>query len=137
MEAKRPSVKLIVINGEGEVLIATSGRSGSKRFPGGGIESETVEEAARRELFEETNLVAIYMIYLGTIEGTFSSKNTTMAHGLRPGDASKEHYFLIQRYSGEPEAGDDVASLEWIPMDQVEDILTYKTQKEGWRLWEP
>lgn len=135
MEAKRPSVKLIVINGEREVLIATSRRSGSKRFPGGGIEpGEKVKDAARRELFEETNLVAISMIYLGVIEGTFSSKNTTMAHGLRPGDASKEHYFLINRYSGEPETGDDVSALEWIPEDQVENMLTYETQKEGWRL---
>lgn len=52
MSAKRPSVKLIVINGEREVLIATSSRSGSKKFPGGGIEpGESIDKAAERESF--------------------------------------------------------------------------------------
>ena len=134
MSAKRPSVKLIVIN-EREVLIATSSRSGSKKFPGGGIESgEGIVEAAERELLEETHLVAVAMQYLGKIEGTFSAQNQNMSHGLKPGDATEEHYFLVSRYSGEPHADDDACQLEWVSIDQVKGLLTYDTQKQGFDL---
>lgn len=135
MSAKRPSVKLIVINGEREVLIATSSRSGSKKFPGGGIESgEDIVGAAERELLEETHLVAVAMQYLGKIEGTFSAQNQNMSHGLKPGDATEEHYFFVKQYMGEPHADDDACQLEWVPIDRVKEILTYDTQKQGFSL---
>ena len=72
MLAKRPSVKLIVIN-EREVLIATSSRVGVKSSQVVELNLESIVEA-ERELLEETGLVAVAMQYLGKIEGTFLLK---------------------------------------------------------------
>lgn len=56
---KRPRVRVLVTNENGEVLLVKSVVSKSKKwtFPGGGVNrSESLEAAARRELHEETGI---------------------------------------------------------------------------------
>ena len=67
-----PHSVVILFNEEGKVLLEERRDDGYFDFPGGGIDiKETAEEAAKRELFEETGLIAdslqLFKVYSGEI----------------------------------------------------------------------
>ena len=67
-----PHSVVVLFNEKGEVLLEERADDGYFDFPGGGIDlKESAEEAARRELLEETGLVAdeldLFKVYSGEI----------------------------------------------------------------------
>ena len=67
-----PHSVVVLFNDEGKVLLEERADDGYFDFPGGGIDlKETAEEAAYRELLEETGLVAdkleLFKVYSGEI----------------------------------------------------------------------
>ena len=88
---------VIVENEKGEVLLQRRADNHCWGYAGGSVElDEVVEEAARRELYEETGLVAGKM----TLFGVFSGKET---HYIYPnGDevSNVDIVFLCKEYSG-------------------------------------
>lgn len=61
---------VIVVNKSGELLLQRRRDNGCWGYPGGGAEiDEVVEEAARRELFEETGLTANTLELFGVFSG--------------------------------------------------------------------
>ena len=63
---------VVLFNEEGKVLLEKRSDDSFYDFPGGGIDlKETAEEAAKRELFEETGLVAdeleLFKVYSGEV----------------------------------------------------------------------
>ena len=67
-----PHSVVVLFNEKGEVLLEERADDGYFDFPGGGIDlKESAEEAAKRELLEETGLVAdeldLFKVYSGEI----------------------------------------------------------------------
>ena len=101
-----------VVVHDGTLLLIERGRGagiGSWSIPGGRVElGETLEAAARRELLEETALVARDAHPIGVVERI-----------------SDEWHFVIHDFLVTVEdpqlarAGDDAAAIEWVPLSEV------------------
>jgi len=99
----RDGVSLIVRQRDA-VLLVERGKApfaGTWAFPGGSVEpGETADDAARRELLEETGLAAERLAQVQTVTLPTEPPLTLMV-------------FEVTRWSGEPRAGSDAASLTW------------------------
>lgn len=124
----RPCVGIICFRGD-DVLLIRRGRpprQGEWSIPGGKVEfGERAEDAALRELKEETGVTAQLCGLVDVIDGLF------------PVDAPSTHYLLCDYaarwVSGDPVAGDDAAAAQFVsPADLAEIPLWEKT----WRIIE-
>lgn len=110
-------VGAVVFRG-GDVLIIKRGKApflGQWSIPGGGLhEGERLEDAAVREVMEET---AVSVRLLGLI-GVFEALPQT-----RAGEGFLRHTLMIdyaaEWLSGEPVAGDDAAAAEFAPYEEA------------------
>ena len=101
-----------VVVHDGALLLIERGRgagAGSWSIPGGRVElGESLEEATRRELLEETGLVAREVTPLGVVERI-----------------SNEWHFVIHDFlvtvedAAGARAGDDAAAIEWVPLAET------------------
>ena len=66
--AFRKCAGVVVFNKNGKVFVANRlGMDDAWQFPQGGVEkNETIEEAAKRELFEETSITSVKLIHTET-----------------------------------------------------------------------
>ena len=97
---------------EGRLLLVRRGRgpaAGAWSVPGGRLETgETLAEAVLRELAEETGLEGVCDELVGWVE--------------RMGP---DHHYVILDFAvtvlepREPQAGDDAAEAEWVPLDEI------------------
>ncbi len=104
------TVDCVVLDGEGRVLLIRRGRppfAGAYAFPGGFVDvGETVENAARRELMEETGVKAGKL----ALVGVYSDPSRD------PRGHTVSVVFLTRPRSGKAKAkaGDDAAAVEWV-----------------------
>jgi 8-oxo-dGTP diphosphatase len=98
----------VAVDGKGRVLLVRRGHppfKGKHALPGGFVEiGETVEEACRRELMEETGVKAGRLRLLGVYS---DPKRDPRAHTCSV-------VFLARIARATPKAGDDAAAAEWI-----------------------
>jgi 8-oxo-dGTP diphosphatase len=115
----------VVIKDKREVLLIKN-PSNIWTFPKGHIEKgETREEAAVREVKEETNVDAQIVTYLGEISYFFTWG------GVR---IYKTVYFFLMRYiSGIPVPSWEVKDARFFPLNRAESMLKYKGDKEIFR----
>ena len=113
---------VILVNGQGQVLLQRRADNGMWGYHGGCVELyEDVEQAARRELLEETGLVAGKM----TLYGVFSGP--ALAFTYPNGDQASvvDCVFLCDAYSGDlrmqPE---EVSELRWFSPDALPEQIT-------------
>jgi len=102
---------VIVVNAQGEVLLQRRVDNGLWGYHGGCVELyENTQDAARRELYEETGLTAGEM----TLLGVFSGKE--IAYTYPNGDQASigDVVYVCRDYSGELRAqADEVSALRW------------------------
>ena len=93
--------------------------AGQWSIPGGQIkQGEKEEQAARRELFEETGIKA------GTLE-----KVTTIRAQIEGRDYVL-HDYLALSWQGVPKAGDDALKAQFFPLDQITSLAMWEEAKK-------
>ncbi|MFX0056423.1 MAG: NUDIX domain-containing protein [Promethearchaeota archaeon] len=108
-----PAVDVAVVDGE-MLLLVKRGRDPYKdswALPGGFVEyGETVEEAAAREVLEETGI----RVTLEAILGVYSDpRRDPRGHTITT-------VFIARPVAGEPVAGDDAAEASWVSLESLE-----------------
>ena len=113
----------MICRNENRFLLVKRGKEplkGSLAFPGGGVEAgESSEQAAHRELLEETGLTCGHLRLIDTID--------LSKEGLY-GSVYNLSIFRATHISGIEQAGDDAVSLHWLSVDEMlNHIVTVST----------
>lgn len=120
-EMKRCRAKataLYIVNSK--LLIAKQNNSKVFGIPGGAIEpGETVEEALKRELKEETNLLLKKMTF-------WDSYITSIRTDGRP----NVNIFFLVECDGEPRPTEEFSEFKWISHSDIEDPQLSNTIRE-------
>jgi 8-oxo-dGTP diphosphatase len=107
------------------VLLVHRARYDDWSFPKGGVEEgETLEQAAVREVKEETGLACQVARKLTTARYSYRT---------RKGDERPKvvHYFLMRPTGGHPQAaGDEVDAVEWFDAEAAERKLSYERDRK-------
>ncbi|HTV71071.1 MAG TPA: NUDIX domain-containing protein [Rhizobiaceae bacterium] len=123
-----PSVSVAVLDGD-RVLLVLRGREPSRglyAFPGGRVEpGETDEEAAAREVFEETGLTV----------SNLTEYQTVFISGMRDGVSVRYRLrvFETQTHAGTPVAGDDAEAFGWFGLADLDRLPMARSMAEATR----
>ena len=92
-------------------------------LPKGHIEAgETAEEAAVREVEEETGIIGRVVAPLGTIDFWFVAEDRRVHKTV--------HHFLLRALGGELSDSDvEVSEVAWVPLEELESRLAYADER--------
>jgi mutator protein MutT len=110
-----PTVDAIIQNSTSILLVKRSKDPFKNQFalPGGFVnEGETIEEAIKREVYEETSLEVHPIDILGVYS---DPKRDPRGHMMTV-------VFIVLIIKGNPNAGDDAKEISWIPIQKINDI---------------
>ena len=121
---KKESAGGVIVNEFNEIAVVFTDTK-SWQFPKGTIEKgEEYFETALREIKEETGLTELKLISKLPVYTRISSKTK------EPRDL---HYFLFHVKKQELKPSMEITDAKWIPLNRIEDLLTYKEDKEFFR----
>jgi len=93
------------------------------RLPKGKVaRRETLEQAALREVREETGLAGRIVAPLGRVDYTYGEAGSAVAKTV--------HFFLMEWESGVAETPDgELERIAWVPIEAARQSLTYDTER--------
>lgn len=112
-----PHSVVVLFNDENKVLVEIRADDGFYDFPGGGVDlNETHEDCAKRELTEETGLIADELTLFKTYRGAITHYVYYDGNEIYGIDA----IFLCRKYHGELRAQiQEVSSLLFLSLDEL------------------
>jgi len=106
--------------GPDKVAVVYREARGDWTFPKGKLdEGESFEEAALREVVEETGITARIQRFIGS---------TNYTH--RKGRPKIVAYYLMEAISGEFAPNEEVDELRWVTLDEAFELLTWDRDQE-------
>lgn len=103
---------LCIVHQHPRVLLGMKKRGfGAGRWNGFGgklVEGESIDEAARREMKEEVDIVPAQMTRVGVLDFTFESDSKEL----------EVHVFRVTAFSGEPSESEEMKP-EWFDVDNI------------------
>ena len=113
---------IIVVDAQGRILLQLRSDNHSWSYAGGSIElDENVEDTARRELFEETGLIAEKL----ELFGVFSGKELHYVYPNGDEVSNVDIVYVCRQYSGTLKCQEgEVDALEFFPIDQIPENLS-------------
>ena len=106
--------------GRDKVAVVYREARGDWTFPKGKLdEGESFEEAALREVFEETGITAEIRRFIGS---------TNYTH--RKGRPKIVAYYLMEAISGEFAPNEEVDEFRWVTLDEAFELLTWDRDQE-------
>ena len=122
-----PHSVVVLFNDKNEVLLEERSDDGYFDFPGGALDlKETMEDAAKRELFEETGVIAdqleLFKVYSGEITH-YVYFNGDEIYGV-------DAVYLCYKYHGElkPQV-DEVKNLIFCPLEKMPDKMSKRNKQ--------
>ena len=122
-----PHSVVLLFNDQGEVLLEERADDGYFDFPGGGIDiKESAEEAAIRELKEETGLVALELEFFKLYSGEITHYVYFNGDEIYGVDA----VYICRKYEGKltPQI-EEVKSLKFYNLNQVPDKMSPRNKQ--------
>lgn len=117
---------VIVENKNGEILMQKRADDGSWAYAGGAVELyENTQDAAKRELFEETGLEALELELLGVFSGE------RLKHVYPNGDIASviDIVYICRQYCGTLKMQEDeVTQLRFFPIDALPAPISQTTK---------
>lgn len=111
-----PTVDIVVVNYDGQILLARKPAEDKFRFVGGFVDrtDDCYETAARRELYEETKLSGLKATYI-------ASKQIVDWRYEREDSGVMTTLFLFREWDqmGRAEASDDIAEVKWFDLSEL------------------
>ena len=108
---------VIVVDSDNRILLQLRSDNHCWGYAGGSVElDEVVEEAAKRELFEETGLIAESL----ELFGVFSGKDTHYRYPNGDEVSNVDIVYVCKQYSGELKCQDgEVEKLKFFRIDEI------------------
>ena len=122
-----PHSVVVLFNEKNEVLLEERSDDGYFDFPGGALDlKETIEEAGKRELLEETGIIAdeleLFKVYSGEITH-YVYFNGDEIYGV-------DAVFICKKYHGELKAQEnEVKNLIFYPLDKMPEKMSKRNKQ--------
>ena len=118
---------VIAVDAEGRILLQLRRDNHCWGYAGGSVElDEVVEEAAKRELYEETGLIAEEL----ELFGIFSGKDTHYVYPNGDEVSNIDIVYMCKHYTGVLKCQEDeVEALRFFNIDEIPDNLSQPIRK--------